>query len=120
MRIAHHFSDGETGPLGNLKARFSAQYAAVKADNASPIPGNLSIEQAAVLPTDALTRKTDIAASAHTAIRRDDKRDMAALLFWGRNSESGVYSHRAPATLGANGLQVLPPLNENVAGQFPI
>jgi NADPH:quinone reductase-like Zn-dependent oxidoreductase len=46
--------------LGNPKGGFYAQYAAVKADNASLIPGNLSIEQAAVLPTDGLTALTGL------------------------------------------------------------
>ena len=44
--------------LANPKGGFYAQYAAVNADNASLIPGNLTIEQAAVLPTDALTALT--------------------------------------------------------------
>ncbi len=46
--------------LANPKGGFYAQYVAIKADNASPIPGNLSIEQAAVLPTDALTALTGL------------------------------------------------------------
>ena len=46
--------------LGNPKGGFYAQYAAVKADNVSLIPGNLSIEQAAVLPTDAVTALTGL------------------------------------------------------------
>ena len=41
--------------LGNPKGGFYAEYAAVKADNASLIPGALTMEQAAVLPSDALT-----------------------------------------------------------------
>lgn len=41
--------------LGNPKGGFYAEYAAVKAENASLIPGDLTMEQAAVLPTDALT-----------------------------------------------------------------
>jgi len=36
--------------LANPKGGFYAQYAAVKADNVSLIPGHLGIEQAAVLP----------------------------------------------------------------------
>jgi NADPH2:quinone reductase len=46
--------------LGNPKGGFYAQYAAVKAANASPIPGNLTVEQAAVLPADALTALTGL------------------------------------------------------------
>ena len=41
--------------LGNPKGGFYAEYAAVKADNASLIPGALTMEQAAVLPSDAVT-----------------------------------------------------------------
>jgi len=41
--------------LGNPKGGFYAEYAAVKADNAAGIPGALTMEQAAVLPTDAIT-----------------------------------------------------------------
>ena len=41
--------------LGNPKGGFYAEYAAVKAENASLIPGDLTMEQAAVLPTDAIT-----------------------------------------------------------------
>jgi NADPH:quinone reductase-like Zn-dependent oxidoreductase len=41
--------------LANPKGGFYAEYAAVKADNASLIPDNLTMVQAAVMPTDALT-----------------------------------------------------------------
>ena len=41
--------------LGNPKGGFYAEYAVVKAENASLIPGTLKMEQAAVLLTDALT-----------------------------------------------------------------
>ena len=41
--------------LGNPKGGFYAEYAVVKAENASPIPGELNMDQAAVLPSDALT-----------------------------------------------------------------
>src|SRR5688572_12231846 len=41
--------------LGNPKGGFYAEYAAVKAENASLIPSALTMEQAAVLPSDALT-----------------------------------------------------------------
>jgi len=46
--------------LGNRKGGFYAQYTAVKTDNASLIPGHLTIEQAAALPTDALTALTGL------------------------------------------------------------
>src|SRR6185369_17234263 len=58
-----NFKEGDrvyAAELGNPKGGFYAQYAAVKADNASLIPGHLTIEQAAVLPTDALTALTGL------------------------------------------------------------
>jgi NADPH:quinone reductase-like Zn-dependent oxidoreductase len=57
------FKEGDrvyAAELGNPKGGFYAQYTAVKADNASLIPGDLTIEQAAVLPTDALTALTGL------------------------------------------------------------
>jgi len=59
----NRFKEGDhvyAAALANPKGGFYAQYAAVNADNASPIPGNLTIEQAAVLPTDALTALTGL------------------------------------------------------------
>ena len=59
----NRFKEGDrvyAAELGNPKGGFYAQYAAVKADNASLIPGHLTIEQAAVLPTDALTALTGL------------------------------------------------------------
>ncbi|MGH9956553.1 MAG: NADP-dependent oxidoreductase [Pyrinomonadaceae bacterium] len=41
--------------LANPKGGFYAEYAAVSADNVSLIPGDLTMEQAAVLPSDAVT-----------------------------------------------------------------
>lgn len=41
--------------LANPKGGFYAEYAVVKADNASVIPDDLTMEQAAVLPSDAVT-----------------------------------------------------------------
>lgn len=41
--------------LANPKGGFYAQYIAVKADHASRVPGRLSIEQAGVMPVDAVT-----------------------------------------------------------------
>jgi len=46
--------------LANPKGGFYAQYVVVKSDNASLIPGDLSTEQAAVLPTDGLTALTGL------------------------------------------------------------
>ena len=59
----HRFKEGDrvyAGELANPKGGFYAQYAAVKADNVSLIPGHLSIEQAAVLPSDGLTALTGL------------------------------------------------------------
>ena len=58
------FKEGDrvyAAELGNPKGGFYAQYAAVNADHASLIHGDLSLEQAAVLPTDALTALTGLA-----------------------------------------------------------
>ena len=46
--------------LANPKGGFYAQYAAVKADNASTIPGKLTTQQAAVLASDGLTALTGL------------------------------------------------------------
>lgn len=46
--------------LANPRGGFYAQYAVVNADNASLIPGDLSVEQAAALPYDALTALTGL------------------------------------------------------------
>jgi NADPH:quinone reductase-like Zn-dependent oxidoreductase len=57
------FKEGDrvyAGELANPKGGFYAQYAAVKADNASLIPAHLTIEQAAVLPSDGLTALTGL------------------------------------------------------------
>ena len=57
------FKEGDrvyAAQLVNPKGGFYAQYAAVNADNASLIPGNLSTEQAAVLASDGLTALTGL------------------------------------------------------------
>ena len=57
------FKEGDrvyAAELGNPKGGFYAQYAVVKADNASRIPSALTVEQAAVLPTDAFTALTGL------------------------------------------------------------
>jgi NADPH:quinone reductase len=59
----NRFKEGDrvyAAELANPKGGFYAQYAAVKADNTSLIPGDLSIEQAAVLLTDGLTALTGL------------------------------------------------------------
>jgi NADPH:quinone reductase len=57
------FKEGDrvyAAELANPRGGFYAQYTAVKADNASLIPGQLSMDQAAVLPTDGLTALTGL------------------------------------------------------------
>jgi len=57
------FKEGDrvyASELGNPKGGFYAQYAVVKADNASLIPGAMKMEQAAVLASDALTALTGL------------------------------------------------------------
>jgi NADPH:quinone reductase len=57
------FKEGDrvyAAELANPKGGFYAQYAAVKADNVSLVPGNLTIEQAAVLASDGLTALTGL------------------------------------------------------------
>jgi len=59
----NRFKEGDrvyAAELANPKGGFYAQYVAVKADNVSLIPGRLTVEQAAVLPTDALTALTGL------------------------------------------------------------
>src|SRR2546421_11369846 len=53
-----NFKEGDRAyalALANPKGGFYAEYAAVKAENASPIPKKLTVEQAGVMPVDALT-----------------------------------------------------------------
>ncbi|HEY6802881.1 MAG TPA: NADP-dependent oxidoreductase [Pyrinomonadaceae bacterium] len=57
------FKEGDrvyAAELANPKGGFYAEYAVVKAENVSRIPGALSMEQAAVLPSDALTALTGL------------------------------------------------------------
>jgi NADPH2:quinone reductase len=57
------FEEGDrvyAAELGNPKGGFYAEYAVVKADNAALIPGDLKMEQAAVLASDALTALTGL------------------------------------------------------------
>jgi NADPH:quinone reductase-like Zn-dependent oxidoreductase len=57
------FKEGDrvyAAELANPKGGFYAQYAAVKADNVALIPGQLTMEQAAVLPSDGLTALTGL------------------------------------------------------------
>src|SRR5436190_2796620 len=54
----HRFKEGDHAyalALTNPKGGFYAEYAVVKADNVSPIPKKLTVEQASVMPSDALT-----------------------------------------------------------------
>src|SRR5262245_11370670 len=53
-----HLKEGDRAyalALTNPKGGFYAEYAAVKADNVSPIPKKLTVEQAGAMPSDALT-----------------------------------------------------------------
>src|SRR6185369_1026638 len=57
-RDVSRFKEGDkvyAAELANPKGGFYGQYAAVRSDNVSLIPGDLTIEQAAVLPIDGLT-----------------------------------------------------------------
>ena len=57
------FKEGDrvyAAELANPKGGFYAQYTAVNADNASLIPQRLTVEQAAVLPSDGLTALTGL------------------------------------------------------------
>jgi NADPH:quinone reductase len=59
----NRFKEGDrvyAAELANPKGGFYAQYAAVKADSVSLIPGDLTVEQAAVLPTDGVTALTGL------------------------------------------------------------
>lgn len=54
----HRFKEGDKAyalALLNPKGGFYAEYAAVKVDQVSPIPKQLSVEQAGAMPSDALT-----------------------------------------------------------------
>ena len=54
----HRFREGDQAyalALANPKGGFYAEYAVIKADSVSPIPKKLSVEQAGVMPSDALT-----------------------------------------------------------------
>ena len=51
--------------LANPKGGFYAEYAAVAEGNASPIPKGLTVEQAAVMPVDALTALTGMDEKLH-------------------------------------------------------
>jgi len=62
-KSVNRFKEGDRvygAELANPKGGFYAQYAALKADNVSQIPGHLTIEQAAVLPSDGLTALTGL------------------------------------------------------------
>jgi NADPH:quinone reductase len=57
------FKEGDrvyAAELANPRGGFYAQYTAVKADNASLVPGQFTMDQAAVLPTDGLTALTGL------------------------------------------------------------
>ena len=59
----HGFTEGDrvyAAVLANPKGGFYAEYAAVEASQASPIPRGLTVEQAGVMPVDALTALTGL------------------------------------------------------------
>src|SRR5690349_2624323 len=67
-RDVSRFKEGDrvyAAELANPKGGFYAQYAAVRSDNVSLIPGDLTIEQAAVLPIDGLTALAGLENTLH-------------------------------------------------------
>jgi len=95
---ANRFKEGDrvyAAELGNPKGGFYAQYAAVKADNTSLIPGHLSVEQAAVLPTDGLTALTGL--EKVLRLRSDE-----SLMVVGASGGIGHLAIQLAKRLGAN------------------
>ena len=93
----NRFKEGDrvyAAELGNPKGGFYAQYAAVKADNVSLIPGRLTIEQAAVLPTDALTALTGLEKVLH--LKSDE-----SLMVFGASGGIGHLALQLGKRLGA-------------------
>jgi NADPH2:quinone reductase len=94
----NRFKEGDrvyAAELANPKGGFYAQYAAVKADNASLIPGDLTIEQAAVLPSDGLTALTGL----ERVLRL---RSGESLMVFGANGGIGHLAIQLAKRLGAN------------------
>ena len=92
------FKEGDrvyAAALANPKGGFYAQYAAVKADNVSLIPGHLTVEQAAVLPTDALTALTGLEKVLHL-------KSGESLMVFGASGGIGHLALQLGKRLGAN------------------
>src|SRR6266850_7149517 len=94
----NRFKEGDqvyAAELANPKGGFYAQYAAVKADNVSLIPGHLTIEQAAVLPSDGLTALTGLE-------RVLGLKSGESLLVYGASGGIGHLALQLAKRLGAN------------------
>jgi NADPH:quinone reductase-like Zn-dependent oxidoreductase len=83
--------------LANPKGGFYAEYAAVEANFASPIPGSLTVEQAAVMPVDAITALIGLDEKLHL------KRGESILIF----GASGGIGHMAVQLAKRMGARVL-------------
>lgn len=83
------------GELANPKGGFYAQYVAVKENNVSLIPGHLTIEQAAVMPTDALTALTAL-------VRVLDLKSGESLMVFGASGGIGHLALQLAKLLGAD------------------
>src|SRR5215212_2382931 len=80
--------------LGNPKGGFYAEYAVVKADNVSLIPGALKMEQAAVLPSDGLTALRGLEEVLH--LQRDE-----SVMIFGASGGIGHLAVQLAKRLGA-------------------
>lgn len=92
------FKEGDrvyAAQLANPKGGFYAQYAAIKSDNVSLIPGHMSVEQAAVLPTDALTALTGL--EKVLGLKSGE-----SLLVYGANGGIGHLALQLAKRIGAN------------------
>src|SRR5678816_2781874 len=96
------FKEGDrvyAAQLANPKGGFYAQYAAIKSDNVSLIPGHMSVEQAAVLPTDALTALTGL--EKVLGLKSGE-----SLLVYGANGGIGHLALQLAKRIGANVLAI--------------
>jgi len=80
--------------LANPKGGFYAEYAAINADNVSKIPGQLTMEQAAVLPSDAVTALTGL--EKVLRLKRGD-----SLMIFGASGGIGNLAIQLDTRLGA-------------------
>jgi len=96
------FKEGDrvyAAELANPKGGFYAQYTSVNADNASLIPGQLTIEQAAVLPSDGLTALTGLQNVL-------DLKSGESLMVFGASGGIGHLAIQLAKLLGANVLAI--------------